>query len=226
MRSCFLNHVFRELADGTLVWGATNGSSETLEKMNPDGTQETIWNCRSFHQSLDINRSCQSNTLYWHEDTDTFLFSFYTTNTVVEIDHQTGETLRQWGGDLPQSWDFDPANSVFEWQHGANYTDTGTLLLSTEVPGEYETAAREDEFDDASETLVEVWNYGLGEGIYGDTAGEAHRLANGNTLHNYGSAGHLREVTADKDIVWEVSWSGNKLLGRTVFLEDLWAFAP
>jgi len=94
------------------------------------------------------------------------------------------------------------------------------------VPGDWETAAREYEVDDASETLVEVWNFGLGEGIYGDTAGEAHRLENGNTLHNYGSAGHLREVTSEGEIVWEVEWPGNKLLGRTVFLEDLYAFAP
>ena len=193
-----------------------------------DGSQETIWDCREFHDSIGANSSCQSNTLFWHESEDTFLFSFYTTNTVVEIDHQTGRTLRQWGGELPQSWDFDPSDSVFWWQHGATYTDEGTLLLSTEAGsrGDYETVAREYIVDDDTETLVEIWNFGLGENIYGDTAGETHRLANGNTLHNYGSAGHIREVTTDGEIVWEVEWNGNRLLGRTIFLDDLWAFAP
>ena len=222
------HHVFRELADGSIVWGAASGSSETLEKLNPDGSQETIWDCREFHDSIGANSSCQSNTLFWHESEDTFLFSFYTTNTVVEIDHQTGRTLRQWGGELPQSWGFDPSDSVFWWQHGATYTDEGTLLLSTESGdrGDYETVAREYIVDDDTETLVEIWNFGVGENIHGDTAGETHRLANGNTLHNYGSAGHIREVTNDGQVVWEVEWSGNRLLGRTVFLDDLWAFAP
>jgi hypothetical protein len=222
------HHVYTQLADGSIVWGAANDPSETLERRYPDGTQERIWDCEEWMDDIDVNESCQSNTLYWHEPTDTFLFSFYTTSTAVEIDHATGATLRQWG-QLHRSWDFDPPDSIFQWQHGLNYTDEGTLLLSTEVPlgdWESETAAREYIVDDDTETLVEIWNYGLGRGVYANTAGEAHRLANGNTLHNYGSDGSVREVTPEGDIVWGMEWSGDKLLGRSVFIEDLYVFAP
>ena len=45
-------------------------------------------------------------------------------------------------------------------------------------------------------------------------------------LHNLGSAGHIKEVTSDGSVVWEVEWEGERLLGRTVFLEDLYDFAP
>ena len=54
----------------------------------------------------------------------------------------------------------------------------------------------------------------------------AHRLANGNTLHNYGSDGSIREVTTDGDLVWGMEFDGTRLMGRSVFIEDLWAFAP
>ena len=118
---------------------------------------------------------------------------------------------------------------MFSWQHGLVYTDEGTLLLSTEVElggWDYETAAREYIVADASETLIEIWNFGLGRGVHGATAGETHRLENGNTLHNYGSAGQLMEVTYDKDIVWGLDWDGTHLLGRTIFVDDLYDYAP
>lgn len=222
------HHVFTELADGSIVWGAAEGDSEALYKRTPDGEVEKIWDCDDFHDDVGVRDDCQSNTLYWHEETDTFLYSFYTTSTAVEIDHATGETLRQWG-QMRRSWDFDPPDSVFQWQHGLTYTDAGTLLLSTEVPlggWESETAAREYIVDDDTETLVEVWNYGLGRGVHGETAGEAHRLANGNTLHNYGSDGSVREVTDAGEIVWGLEWSGDKLMGRSVFLDDLYVLLP
>jgi hypothetical protein len=222
------HHVFTQLADDSIVWGAVAGDFEDLMRLYPDGSTERIWRCRDLHNDNGVGGSCQSNTLFWNEPTDTFLFSFYTTSTAVEIDNATGETLRQWG-DMRNSWDFDPPNSKFEWQHGLTYTDEGTLLLSTEVflgGWDSETAVREYNVNDSTETLEEVWNYGLGRGVYGSTAGEAHRLPNGNTLHNYGAASVIIEVTNEKERVWEVEWSGSKLLGRTIFLDDLYAFEP
>lgn len=225
-----LHHAFTELADETIVWGAAEGwSSETLEELQPDGTRRTIWDCEDWQDETGERGECQSNTLFWNEKDDTFLYSFYTNNTAIEVDHATGEILRQWG-EARGSWAFDPPESQFYWQHGLNYLENGHLLLSTAVyndgPNNDETAAREYEVDDETQTLHEVWNFGLGEGIYAETAGEAHRLANGNTLHNYGSGGRIREVTSDGEVVWDVEWGDGRLLGRTVLLEDLYAFAP
>jgi hypothetical protein len=229
------HHAFTELRDGSLVWGAASWSTETLEKRNPDGSQETLWDCGPFHDALGITSMCQSNTVTWDEATDTFLLSFYTTDTLVHIDHATGETLRVFGeayGDFA----FDPETSAFAWQHGGYWTEAGTLLLSThrtDVPDEeLETVAREYELDDETMTLHQIWSFGEGGGLHAHTAGEALRLPNGNTLHNYGSFGRLREVTPDGTIVWDVDWridlheDYDRLIGRTTFLEDLYAFAP
>ena len=221
-----LHHAYAELADETLVWGAADWESEELVRRTPEGLVETIWDCDDFHAQVGSHEMCQSNSLFWNEATDTFLYSFYTTSTVVEIDRASGETLR-WFGHLPGAWDFEPADSTFFWQHGAVYTDEGTLLLSTYheemIP---EGVVREYSLDEDDQTLQQIWHFGEDEHVWAVTAGEAHRLPGGNTLHNYGSGGRLREITPDGQVVWDVYFGGERLLGRTEFVDDLYAFAP
>jgi len=225
-----LHHPFTEIADGSIVWGAADGITETLEKLTPDGVQEQIWACDPFHDEVGVDQYCQSNTLYWHEPEDTFLFSLYSDETIVEIDHATGETLRYFGH-LPGAWAFEPEGSAFHWQHGGHYTAAGTLITSSHVDGTNdECVVREYELDEDDETLVELWSFGVGLGIEAETMGEVHRLPGGNTLHNYGDAGRLREVLPDGTVVWDIQWDTGTTtvyhLGRTTPLQDLYAFAP
>jgi hypothetical protein len=80
--------------------------------------------------------------------------------------------------------------------------------------------------------LRQVWAYGEDQGIEGKYAGEAHRLENGNTLHNFGTGARMREITPDGDLVWDVKFPGGntggngRLQGRSVFITDLYDFAP
>ena len=102
------------------------------------------------------------------------------------------------------------------------------LLASSHVSARSdEGVVREYELDEDAGVLREIWSYGEGDGIDADNAGEAHRLANGNTLHNTGTTPRLREITPEpSEVVWDLSWEGSKLLGRTVFLEDLYILSP
>ena len=224
-----LHHPFTELDDGSLVWGAIQGYDERLEKMSPEGDITTLWHCSDFHGSIEgvpESAYCASNTLRWNEATDTFLMSFYSTETVVEVDHASGQVLRYYGH-LPGAYAFDPEDSAFWWQHGCHYTDDGTLLVSTRnLPHGDETLVREYEIDDDAQTLRQVWTFGASEGVYGSEMGEAHRLPGGNTLHNYGSGARIREVTPDGQVVWDVLWTDSTFLGRTTALEDLHPFLP
>jgi hypothetical protein len=225
-----LHHPFLELDDGTLVWGAADGLNETVEKLLPDGTREQIWDCADFHDATGTVGYCQSNTLFWSEADDTFLFSLYSDETIVEIDHATGETLR-WFGHVPGAWSFDPPEAAFHWQHGGHTTEAGTLITSSHVDATSdECVVREYELDEASETLVEIWSFGVGLGVEAATMGEVHRLPGGNTLHNYGDGGRLREVLPDGTVVWDIAWDTGSTtvyhLGRTTPLDDLYAFAP
>jgi hypothetical protein len=218
-----LHHPFTELPDGTIAWGAADGMTETIELLDPSTLeQRTLWSCYGFHQQIGAIQPCSANTLNWSQPRDSYLISFFSTDSVVEVDATSGESLR-WFGHLPGSYAFDPEDSAFYWQHGTNFTDAGTLLLSTlnGEPGD-ETHAREYELDDDAQILRQVWAFGEGEGIYGYEMGEAWRLPNGNTMHNMGTAQRLREITPTGDVVWDLSWSRGSYIGRSVGIEDLY----
>jgi len=222
-----LHHPFTDMADGSIVWAATQSYWDTLKRLHPDGTEESIWSCADFYGDLEHSAFyCASNTITWDEASDRFLFSLYSSESVVEIDPESGQSLR-WFGHLPQAWGFDPEDSAFWWQHGVHYTEQGTLLVSAkEEENGDETVVREYELDEDSQTLVQIWSFGDGEGVYGPEMGEAHRLGNGNTLHNYGSGARVREITPAGEVVWDLSFSSGTYLGRTTPIEDLYAFAP
>ncbi len=224
-----LHHPFTELPDGSLVWAAMSGDGETLQRLTPDGTEESLASCRALLGGLGDKGYCGSNTIRYDADRDSFLWSFYSHDTVVEVDRATGAALRIFG-QHEDAWAFDPPESGFWWQHGGYFTEEGTLLISSYVAeDDDELVVREYELDEASETLRQVWSYRGDEAVHGETMGEAWRMPGGNTLHNYGEGQRVREVTPEGDVVWEVSWSGGGLvweLGRTTPVEDLYAFAP
>lgn len=219
-----MHHCFVEMPDGSLVWGSANGfSSERLRRRWPDGTVTTVWDCAPFYADLGLTDWCHTNSIFYRESTDTFLLSFPTDETfVLEIDGTTGEELR-WFGHIPQSWAFDQPTSAFQYQHGATWTDEGTLLLSSQLsPTNVDALVREYTLDEATQTLTQIWSFGQGDGIDAVNAGEAHRLANGNTLHNTGTTPRVREITPGDEVVWDLAWTGDRLIGRTIWLTDLY----
>jgi hypothetical protein len=223
-----LHHPFTEIGDGSLVWGVYEGNNETLEKLTPTGSQVRISSCEDYATDPGLFDYCASNTIYWNEATDTFLFSLFSHMTIFEIDHDTGMPVRTFGYHTG-SWDFDPPESAFWWQHGGHYTPTGTLLTSSYAATDSdELVVREYALDDETQTLREVWSFGAGQGVEGRYLGEAHRLPGGNTLHNYGTTPRVREVTAEGDVVWDVRWImlPGRDLGRTTPLSDLYSFMP
>jgi hypothetical protein len=222
-----LHHPFTELADGTIVWAAMDGDDETLEQIAPDGQQRRISTCSELLGGYGSEGYCASNTIRWHEPTDSLLYSLYSHETVIEVDRTTGAALRVFGHH-EDAWDFDPAASAFWWQHGANYTAAGTLLTSSyRADEDDELVVREYTLDDETRTLHEVWTFGDGQGIRAEYMGEAHRLPGGNTLHNYGSNPRVREVAPDGTVVWDLAWDTDSFeLGRTTPIADLYAFVP
>jgi hypothetical protein len=220
-----LHHAYTDTADGAMVWAANAGTNETLEMLTAEGESVTIWDCKAHLLSVGLTGDCGSNSIYWHEPTDTFLYSFYSLFTMFEIT-ASGAVLRTFGP-LETGWDFEPAESTFWWQHGGYYTEAGTLLVSTHLDeAGTETIVREFSLEEGSETLTEIWSFGIGDGIWGEYMGEPHRLSNGNTLHNTGSVARLREATPSGAVVWDVSWgdaSNSSWIGRSTPVSDLYA---
>ncbi len=216
-----LHHAFVQLPDETLVWGSQNhGGYEALVKKAPGQEDETIiWTCEDDWPG---SGHCESNGLFYAEDRDSFLYSFYTNNSVVEVDHATGESL-WWAGDVRDGYSFDPPASKFSWQHGISYTDQGNLLVSTHARsdnGSNTTKVIEYEVDHKAQLLTDVWSYD--PYAYASTNGDAWRLDNGNTLHLVGSASEIFEVTSEGEVVWHLDYGQTQLLGRGELIEDLY----
>ncbi len=220
-----LHHAYTDLDDGSIAWHSLEQDPE-LRVAQGDGSWETIWRCDEFYDQLGLKEQCGANSLTWHPAHGHLLLSIYSTDTVVEIDPQRGSTQR-WFGHSAGSWDFEPLESAFWWQHGAHYTDAGTLLLSAQGSAiDEETVVREYALDPSTRTLRQIWSFGEGEGLYGSHLGEAHRLPGGNTLHNYGTGARLREVTPEGEVAWDVAFSPGTWLGRSTPIEDLYALLP
>jgi hypothetical protein len=217
-----LHHAFVELPDGTLAWGTKAFSSkEGIVELAPGASEPTlIWNVADDWPGVNGG---ESNGIFYSEDRDTYLYSFYTNNSVVEFNRTTRETL-WWAGDVSNGYEFVPEESEYEWQHGISWTDAGTLLVSTEGRpeggGAKTTWVKEYIVDDASESLTYVWGYD--SGVRADTNGDTWRLDNGNTLHTVGSASQVKEVDMDGEVVWHVDFGNGKMLGRGEFIADLY----
>ena len=216
----YLHHGWDERSDGSIVWGANKSGfdHEQLWTVDPQGNYRMIWDSDTW----DVPGLVASNTTVWEESTDTVLLTFWTNSTTVEVDFETGEIVRQFG-DEDGSWAFLPEDSQFWFAHGNHYTDEHTLLVSSHLlPGQgQEQRIREYALHEESQTLVQIWEYGEGEGLYAPTWGEATRLENGNTLLNTGSDPLIREVTMAGETAWEVNWTGFSTVGHMTFIEGL-----
>ena len=220
-----LHHEWVMLPDGTLAWGsqsAADSSTEALVELPPGAKESTvIWTCAGDWPG---SGGCESNGLYYNPETDSYIYSFYTNSSVVEVDRKSGNSL-WWAGTVAGGYDFDPEESKFSWQHGVSITSDGNLLLSTKKyadnPGaDQTTIVREYVIDHATDTLHDVWH--CDSGAYATTNGDAWRLPNGNTLHVVGSIGQIEEYLPDCTVVWHLDFESNYLLGRGEFVEDLY----
>ena len=221
-----LHHTFLELSDGSIVWGGIDDGREVLRERDADGSVREIWDCDAFWYAHGSIRGCDGNALFWDESEDTIYFSSDNNHSIVELDRTTGEVLHLWG-QLDGAWPFAEGSEPFWKQHSPTLTPEGNLLVSTWVSElNKELVAREYQIDTEEQVLREVWSCGAGTLDMAYYAGEAHRLASGNTLLNYGEGGQIREYTPDCDVAWHLEWKGGPLLGRAVFLEELYDFAP
>lgn len=227
-----LHHAWLELPDGTLVWGSqAHGGGEALVQKAPGQPDETvIWTASADwpRSGLPEFQPPESNGLFYAEATDSFLYSYYTNDSIVEVAHATGDSL-WWAGRVPNGYAFDPPVSQYSWQHGITYTPSGTMLVSSEWDGgdggPEHTWLMEYEVDHVNRQLHAVWVND--SGVLADTNGHAWRLPSGNTLHVVGSSGELREVeTSSGEDVWRVVFNARmadgRLLGAGTFLEDLY----
>ena len=217
-----LVYAWDELDDGSYLYDYIEGYEDNgISHLYPDGTTARLWSCSEWLGETAEMWACDTNTVNWSPARDTVLWSMYAVGTVVELDRQTGQVRHAWGRHGTEA--VLPAEAAFDMQHYPNWTDDGTLLVSTHVLETDDVQqAREFTLDESTGTLSQVWNY-QGEDAYAIYAGEAARLDNGNTLVNYGTRGLIREITSDGQIAWSALFPGLQLVGHDTLVTDLYA---
>lgn len=218
-----------EEENGSVLFAREGEDGWSLARRDAEGAETDLWSCTDYLEARGYSDlPCSANTLVWDAERRTAMYSMPQIDTVIELDADTGEVLKQFGG-LAGGWTISPASAAIDFQHYAHWTPDGTILLSTHVPDEEGAMrAREYSVDEDSQTLSEIWSYGEGGGHYAKLNGEAVRLANGNTLIGYGTEGTVLELDPDDEIVWELRWPervdpGTWLIGHAALLADLYA---
>jgi hypothetical protein len=219
-------------SDGSILYDTTGD----LHEYTKDGKDRIIWSCSKTIPGGTGMMACYSNTVNWVPADDTVMLSFPYIDTVAQVDRKTGTLVGQYGN-ASGSYAFSPSPWKFQFQHSATITSEGTLLVSSHLPdypdgstaGPKQHAFEEFTIDRTSKKLTQKWIYSDGA-EWASYKGYNLRLANGNTLVNYGSGGVIREVTPDKKAAFEVKFDVptgddyyNKMVGNTVLVSDLYA---
>jgi len=237
------HHAFAAHEDGTLAWIAIDkrdvaefdepvcgdrilelapGETEPVEiystwdtlSPDPDQTVFTEFYC-------DCIDWTHANMLSWEPQLDSYLLSLGSLDGVLEVHRDSGRVTRSFGH-VDDAYDFAAQTAHFNHQHGVNYTDDDTLLLTWSDPLNKRTRATEYVPEDQAQVLEAIWSYGPDPPLKASALGEAHRLDNGNTLVNFGSAGALHEVDAQGELLWKIETDVGLYLGRIGLIEDLY----
>lgn len=238
------HHSFTQLPDGTLAalvldirpWldeelgVQVQVYGDAIVEVAPDGTQTTTfstWDWREVEKNdrwdlspygTNVGDWTHANSIQYNETNDTWLVSFGHLDLVAEIDRTTGEVLRTFGSEgIPT----DALSTPMDFQHEAQWTPDGTLLLTSLGGRRDEVLGVEYEVTD--EALHEVWSCGKGSGLESRAGGQAIRLANGNTLFNAGTSGTVQEITPEGEVVWQMVTALGGVITWLAPLEDLYA---
>ena len=215
---------YTELAEGGFIRDKGGWGGYSLIEQDVSGEERVIWDCNTWlSANYPHNGLCYSNAVNYSPETNSVLWSLPYHDTVVEIDRDSGEVLRVFG-DVAPTHEIVPSDASFDFQHYPNYTPDGTLLVSMHIEGTTDQQrAREYTVNDETGELTEIWFYGADVDEYAYYSGEAWRLANGNTLMNYGTGGAAREVTPDKQVVWDIAFPDRHLNGHISLFDDIYA---
>ncbi len=223
-----LRFAWDEADDGSIYYFDREDDGEGwLSRLSPEGSRERLFDCVDWiADRCDGPHCCEFNAVVVEPERGSVLMSLWATDTVLEVDLESLTVRHSWG-QLEGSWSTQPDSAGFDLQHYPSFTPDGTLLVGTHVPDLMQQhRIREYTVDEDAEQLTEIWSWGEGQELFAQYQGEAQRFDSGNTLMNFGSAGAMREVAPDGELLWVIDWQEPWLLGHTTVFDDLWALLP
>ena len=231
-------HVFlmaynTQTIDMTAYGGVPNAKVQGLIIQELDANRDLVFEWRSWDHFLftDANAFTSLTNLfvdYVHcnsieRDYDgDIMISSRNMDELTKIDRETGNIIWRMGGENNQfTFVNDNIPQHFSAQHDLRRLQNGNILLFNN--GNYLSplisSAKEYAIDEVNKVATLAWYYEHpdvnGNKVYGAATGNAQRLANGNTLINWGlikpgvGIPNHTEVDVDKNIVWEMTFESS-----------------
>ncbi len=190
-------HDLAVLPDGHLgLIGHTDGCDEIVDFNPADGSTVSVYNLADAHG----NTTCHGNFIGYTASDETFVVSDWENDCYVKVTRQ-GELV----------WVLNGEHSTFQgtsWscQHGLHEIEPGhVLLFNNGAMGSGESSlVWEYQLNQNAGTATELWRYDAG--ISAAFGGDVQRLANGNTMIAYSSAGVIQELNPNKGVIQEMTW--------------------
>jgi hypothetical protein len=181
-------------------------------------TMDELWVWRTVdHYPLEsgsesISRWSHGNAIFYYPLHDSIYYSARHFSRVSRIDFATGDIVYNMGMEWPAG-DTDFGDGFFLYEHAPELQPNGNMVVfdngNTRVPRQ--TRVVEIEFDDplapTDAALVrEDWLVDeAGEPLFVSFAGDADRLANGNTLVMAGAVQLVQELGLDGELLWNMN---------------------
>jgi hypothetical protein len=217
-----------------------------LERVAPDGTVRFAWN--SFEYLAPHGRSAQecmsaaevgaggdgnldhANSIDVASDGN-YLVSLRNFDSVVKIDSTTGAVIWRLGGACGDFTFVNDPQGGFSGQHGVRELPNGDILLFDNGVNQSRQQSRAVEYaldtTTSPPTATLVWSTTPSTTLFTQALGFAQRLANGDTLVDYGEADMVEEwdPTGTK-VVWTLTDPSVFGLYRAFRLTSLYRYSP
>ena len=178
---------------------------------------ELVWDAAELWEAHGIISYTHSNSVQTGPVGE-LIVSMRRRDQVVAISPDFG-TVEWLLGGPGSDYAFPEAEDRFYAQHTATVLPNGNVLLFDNGSGRPGTSpwpeddeaeaewsrALELRLDEASMTATKAWEFRPEPDVYGSALGSTQRLANGNTLINFGTGGLIVEVDADGDEVFRLT---------------------
>lgn len=239
----YAHHQVSELPDGTMTWlssdirtwsdgtGTWKVMGDQIVERDADGKVRVVFDTWDWQQPRVHGRWNEApagyadwthaNSFSYDESTDTYVLSLGFVSTILVIDRKTGDVVREYGRD---GTFVDPESTPFNFQHDVNLTADGHFLMASYNADLSEIFAIEYSIDPTTGILHEEWSHGMGEGLQSFAGGQATRMDNGNVLFGAGTAGILREVTPDGEVVWQMTSDLGQAFCKMTGMWDFYTF--
>lgn len=159
------------------------------------------------------------NSITFDPATNSYWLSLYSLDEVVQVDAESGETLRILGGKdatMPLS-----SGEPFTHQHSPIPVEGGVLMFDNGSNDTMASRAVEYTFQDNNTSYSETWAYMPDPSIFASILGNAQRFDDGGTFIAWGAAGRLTELDASGKLVWQADASLGGALGFSYLIPQL-----